>query len=244
MSRRLTHIFFDFTNTLVRVRGSVGEVYARVARRHGLDVTATELDAHFDAAIDMTPQPVDPDLAPAEITARERLWWRELAARTLEPYGDFPGFDAFFDEVFDLFRHADAWELLPGVRESLDTLRRQGRRLGVISDMDARLYDVFDALELRDSFEFICLSFRTGYAKPDRRLYEAAIRRAGTAAAHCVHVGDSITKDVEGALAAGLLPIHLADHGVHTPSGAHRVGALCEIPNLLLRLEAGTSPGD
>ena len=52
MARRFKHVFFDFTDTLVRVRGSVGEIYANVARRHGMNVSAAAIDAQFGAAID------------------------------------------------------------------------------------------------------------------------------------------------------------------------------------------------
>jgi HAD superfamily hydrolase (TIGR01549 family) len=155
----------------------------------------------------------------------------------MQPFGDFPGFEAFFDEVFELFRHADAWDVLPGLHQTLDALREDGRKLGVISDMDARLHDVLNVLGLHDHFEIVCLSFRTGYAKPDRRLYDAAVQRANARASSCVHVGDSVAKDIEPALAAGLFAVHLADADNTTPSSAHRIHSLTELPALLERLE-------
>ena len=239
MTTRFTHVFFDFTNTLVRVRGSVGQIYADVARRHGLDAPADAIDASFAAAIDGIPQPVQPGLTTQAMAAREHQWWRQVAQRTLRPFGDFPRFEAFFDEVFELFRRAEVWELLPGVRRTLSALRAQGRTLGVISDMDARLYDAFDVLELREFFAFVCLSFRTGYAKPNRKLYESASARAGVATSSCVHVGDSITKDVEPALAAGMLAIHLNEsQSGAAPVGAQVIQRLDALPPLLQRLES------
>ena len=239
MPRHLTHVFFDFTNTLVRVRGSVGEIYAEVARRWGLAAPAAEIEAHFSAALDAIPQPVQPGLSTDAMTRRERQWWRELAARSMQPFGAFPAFEMFFDEVFELFRRADPWELLPGVCDTLETLQQQGRTLGVISDMDARLHDALDVLGLRDLFEVICLSFQTGYAKPSPQLYEAAIHRAATTASHCVHVGDNVPKDVEPALAAGMTAVHLDENATgNTPPQAHAISTLTALPALLQRLEA------
>lgn len=241
MAGRFTHVFFDFTDTMVRVRGSVGAIYADVARRHGLDVPATAIDDHFSGAIDAIPQPVEPGLSVQAMAARERQWWRDVAALAMKPLGDFPEFEAFFDEIFQVFGHAEAWDALPGLQQTLDALRKDGLRLGVISDMDARLHDVLDALGLGDHFEIVCLSFRIGYSKPDRRLYDAAIQRANTAASQCVHVGDSVAKDIQPALAAGMLAIHLAENHNDTPDRAHRIRALTELPTLLHRLERGDS---
>ncbi len=238
MPQHVTHVFFDFTNTLVRVRGSVGQIYADVAAHHGLRVPADELDVHFNTAIASIPQPVAPDLPPETIAERERQWWRDVAWGAFEPFNDFPGFDAFFDEVFELFRRVEPWELLPGVHGTLEALRSQGRTLGVISDMDARLHDVLDVLGLRDFFTIVCLSFRTGYAKPSRKLYEAALHEAKATPAQCVHVGDSVSKDVEAALAVGMHAIHLDEKSTsNTPARAHAVRALDEIPPLLDRVE-------
>lgn len=243
MNRRFTHVFFDFTNTLVRLRDPVGELYARVAARHGLEVEASVVQERFDAAIASIPQPVEPGLPPDVMAARERQWWSDLAAAALSPLDTSPRFAAFFDEVFESYRHADAWELLPGVRDTLRALRENGRRSSVISDMDARVHDIFEVLDLAAEFESVCLSFRTGYAKPDPRLYEAAMQRAGATPQHCVHVGDSIAKDVEPALATGMLAIHLdaADGG--TPAGAHGIRALRELPALLRRIEESVAFG-
>ncbi len=239
MPKQLTTVFFDFTNTLVRLRGSVGEIYADVAQRHGLDAPPAEIDVHFNAALESVPQPVEPGLSADAMAARERQWWRELAARSMRPFGDFPCFEPFFDEVFELYRSADPWELLPHARECLEELRDQGRTLGVISDMDARLHDVFDILNLTPYFEIICLSFRTGYAKPSLQLYEAGIHKAATTASHCAHVGDSLTKDVEPALATRMTAIHLDETNAdNTPPQAHKINSLSQLPTLLQSLEA------
>ena len=47
-----------------------------------------------------------------------------------------------------------------------------------------------------------------GFAKPDRRIFEIALTRAGVTADEVVHVGDALINDVAGARRAGLAPIH------------------------------------
>jgi putative hydrolase of the HAD superfamily len=47
-----------------------------------------------------------------------------------------------------------------------------------------------------------------GVAKPDPRIFEIALERAGADPGATVHVGDALVNDVVGARAAGITPIH------------------------------------
>ncbi|MFQ5601563.1 MAG: HAD-IA family hydrolase [Candidatus Krumholzibacteriia bacterium] len=238
MTRRLQHVFFDATDTLVRVRGCVGDIYARLAALHGLEAPSDEIEQSFQAALPAVPQDVAPGLAEDQIRTRERDWWRQVAWRAMERFGPFPGFEGFFDEVFETFRKRDAWEFVPEAPETLETLLAQGRRLGIISGMDSRLYDVLAAFGIDHYFDVVCLSFRTGYSKPDTRLFEDALLRAGATAGRSVHVGDSLTGDVQGALDAGLTALYLDPEGhPGAPPAAHAIRKLSEIPPLLERLD-------
>jgi HAD superfamily hydrolase (TIGR01509 family) len=121
--------------------------------------------------------------------------------------GPFPCFEEFFDNVFELFRTTDPWEILPGAREALSELRTEGRRLGIVSDIDGRVYDVLADFGLRELFEPIVLSSRTGRSKRDGGLFPLALEAAGVPPGRAVHVGDSLRADVLGAHAAGFAAI-------------------------------------
>jgi putative hydrolase of the HAD superfamily len=47
-----------------------------------------------------------------------------------------------------------------------------------------------------------------GAAKPDPRIFEIALARAGVTPVEAVHVGDTLANDVAGARVAGITPIH------------------------------------
>ena len=49
-SRQIKAVFFDAAGTLFTVNGSVGEIYARLARAYGKEVAVTDLEAGFRAA--------------------------------------------------------------------------------------------------------------------------------------------------------------------------------------------------
>lgn len=242
MGPRIRHVFWDATNTLLRVRGSVGRIYADLARRHGLAADADEIDHRFPDIIAAIPQPLRPGMSKTEIQEIENAWWRRVARDVLEPFGPFPRFDAFFDEVFETFRGRDAWELLPGAAEALVALRSQGRRLGIISDMDSRLLDVLAAFDLTDTFDVVCLSFQCGFQKPDRRLFDLALSRSGAQASGAAHLGDSPRSDVQGALDAGMVAIHIdPERQGDAPPGSHVIHDLTQLPKLLERLDTAAS---
>lgn len=75
-----------------------------------------------------------------------------------------------------------------------------------------------------------------GVAKPDPAFYETVATKAGVRTDDCVHVGDRVDNDVDGAQAAGMTPVHLrrGPWGLLFPtSTAHQVGSLTELPALL-----------
>ena len=45
--------------------------------------------------------------------------------------------------------------------------------------------------------------------KPDRRLYERMAELLGVATADCVFVGDGAYRELQGAEAAGMTPVHI-----------------------------------
>jgi putative hydrolase of the HAD superfamily len=57
---------------------------------------------------------------------------------------------------------------------------------------------------LAEYFDAVVVSGDLGIAKPDPSIFEHALEQLGVDAADAVMVGDSMSKDVEGALAAGM----------------------------------------
>jgi putative hydrolase of the HAD superfamily len=211
MARRIARVFFDLGGTLVRVRGSAGAVYAECAARHGVQADAFELERAFRAALAVSPPACFPGVAPHAIAARERAWWRDVVLRTFAGRDRFDDFDRFFDAVFARFARADAWKLLPGASAALAALQAEGRRLGVVSEMDSRAYGILEGLGVRAYFDPIVLSTEHGAVKQDGGLFAVALRLAGEAPAVCVHVGDSPTADGDGARCADITPLLVLD---------------------------------
>jgi putative hydrolase of the HAD superfamily len=97
-------------------------------------------------------------------------------------------------------------EPTPGAAETIAALRRAGLAVVIVTNSDGHGEENlracgFAGLPVVDSTVI-------GAAKPDPRIFHAALAIAGATASEVVHVGDALANDVAGARAAGITPIH------------------------------------
>ncbi len=96
---------------------------------------------------------------------------------------------------------------VPGAPETLRRLRRRAR-IGIVTNNTlAEQTEKLGFLGLADVVDPLVTSEEIGFAKPDPRIFAAALRRGGARPAETVMVGDSWSGDVEGARSAGIRPI-------------------------------------
>jgi putative hydrolase of the HAD superfamily len=227
---RINTIFFDAAGTLFTVNGSVGAIYARIAREHGKEVTSGDLEVGWRRAFGAAPPMAFPDASSEEIQLLEKQWWRNLVWEVFAPLGPFPAFDAYFEALFAFFARAEAWQLYPDTLTALRRLKAHGMMLGVISNFDSRLFGLLNGLGLAQFFDPVVISTHAGAAKPERGIFAHALARAGTPAEEAMHVGDSYEADVIGARQAGILPVFLDRQGKRaTADGCATVGSLLDL---------------
>jgi putative hydrolase of the HAD superfamily len=93
---------------------------------------------------------------------------------------------------------------------------------------------------LNDYFEAVVVSADLGVAKPDPFVFKHALSELDADSDHAVMVGDSISKDVEGARAAGLEAVWVNRSGSPAPAEVLdlvEVSTLSELPEALGELE-------
>jgi putative hydrolase of the HAD superfamily len=207
----------------------VGELYARTARKYGVDVTAADVQAQFRRSwevlqVKSTEDPVRYGVGEAD----GRRWWQALVAETFHPLGLPQPFEVFFDELYRLFAAPDVWRVYPEVFDVLQVLRAQGLTLGVLSNWDIRLGPLLEGLKLMPYFDHVVLSAVVGWEKPHRRIFESALEQAGVHASEVLHVGDSYPQDVVGAQQAGLYAVWLRRHGAQ-PADCPVISSLREL---------------
>jgi putative hydrolase of the HAD superfamily len=200
-------IFVDAVGTLFGIKGSVGEVYSQIAQEFGVQVSAQAVNQAFYTTFKAAPPPIFPNTELQEIPALEFQWWGAIAYRTFEAAGviqQFSDFPTFFSELYIHFGTADPWFVYPDVISALQNWRNQGIELGILSNFDSRIYSVLQDLELREFFQSVTICTQVGAAKPDLKIFAAALEKHNCLPEQAWHVGDSIKEDYHGAKAAGL----------------------------------------
>jgi putative hydrolase of the HAD superfamily len=176
-----------------------------------------------------------PDAQAEQIETLERDWWKELVHRIFEPYGRFPAFDDYFDELFLYFSKREAWTLYPEATETLAALKSRSLILTVVSNFDSRLLGILEGLGIAPYFDSVVISSRTGYAKPAPEIFQRALRFHRLDPGEALHVGDTLDSDVNGAVGSGLKAILVDRPGDHREKNLVRVESLTEILGLLDR---------
>ncbi len=217
-------VTFDATGTLFHCP-SIVSLYTEAFHRHGLNISQRQIRQLFPLAWK--------ELDCTQVRGGDRFadhprgatgFWEDLVARicTLAEAGEPSPFLA--PELFQVFARGSSWEVFDETRAVLKDLNDAGFRLAVVSNWDHRLKGLLQDLGLGDLFETVVVSSEIGHAKPDSRIFMAALERMELNPIQVFHVGDDRINDYEGAMAAGLQAFLLdRRHGVDLSSAAQRV---------------------
>ena len=144
------------------------------------------------------------DLGEIDAVAYWRMVGREAGAT-------LPDDTATRDELAKTLMRLDAvgWSHIdPGMLRWVTTLRREGFRLCLVSNMASAVYDILLKNSfLTEYFESVIISGQVRMGKPDKAIFLAAARRMEVAPAEMLFLDDT-RHNVDGAEAAGLNAIH------------------------------------
>lgn len=211
-----TVVLLDVGDTLVKANPSWRDVYAKVFRGHGMDVTSGDFERAFRAA--WTEWETEGPFEASEEASFRRLMELDQLVFDRLGYPDLP--EQFFRDVDAAFRERSAFHVFPDVIPALDAMQAAGLRLGVVSNWGWAAPELLQNLELARHFEVLSISARVGYQKPHPAIFEHALELLDVTPGQAVHVGDDPGADVVGARRAGIEPILIARRGrSHPPIG-------------------------
>lgn len=132
--------------------------------------------------------------------------WRLYLATLLAEAGVAP---TRIEELVDRLKAAhdelNLWRRVPDdLPRALERARELGLRLGVVSNSEGKLPELFAHVGLGDAFETIVDSAIEGIRKPDPQIFHRACARMRVEPSRALYAGDIPAVDVEGALGAGL----------------------------------------
>ena len=253
-------LLLDLDDTLVieepAARAAFLETARAAAAQHEIDPERLAADAKGRARELWYAAPTHPFCARIGISSWEGLWCRfegdgpdERALREWSPayrreawrlaladqaVDDVP----LAEELSERFaserraRHEVFEDVTP---EALDRLR-ESHRLALVTNGAACLQaEKIAASGLGDRFDAVVVSAEVGVAKPDAAVFERALSLLGADRSRATMVGDSLVKDVDGALALGLDAIWINRAGNPRPPDRPD---LIEIPSFAALPEA------
>jgi len=119
------------------------------------------------------------------------------------------------------------WDaVVPDAIPTLGRLRKAGCTLGVVSNTNGTLRRMFGRIGLEPHLDVLVDSSEERIEKPDPRLFEIALERAGADRSRAIFCGDIYQIDVVGARAAGLPVVLLDPTGQYVDADCPRVTSL------------------
>lgn len=232
MPEKIRAVFFDAGNTLVYLD------YAYIAEELGRsDISATQEDV---VAAELAARRAVDERMAVEKLRDDEVWL--LYFRTMFGAVGLTDATAVDDTLGRIRARNDymlLWSHVPAeVFDALAALRDEGYRIGVISNNDGSLARLLDQTGLAGRVDFALDSHVVGSEKPDPAIFRLALEKAGEPPEACIHVGDIVSADVEGARAAGIHPV-LLDPSGEKECGCDSIRSIGEIVGIVRRLDSG-----
>jgi putative hydrolase of the HAD superfamily len=229
-------VFFDAGLTLLRPHPSFPELFASVLRNEGIEVTEErvhEIDEllAFDFA-ELTKE--TGILAPSLSADDSYRFWTYVYRRILGALGiEDPQLER---RLYETFSSASSYALFEDALPAIEKLEERDYRLGLISNFEEWLEGMLVELEVGHVFDVAVISGVVGVEKPDPRIYEIALERAGVSPDRAVHVGDSPSLDVAPATQVGMHAILLDRGGRYPDHDGPRIDSLEGLPGAVSKL--------
>jgi len=229
----LRAVFLDVGNTLLYEIPSRFEIYARAARRRGVEVDASEMTRLMRLAHAELPREVEGSFRYSD------PWFRVYVRRIfVEHLGLAPAaLPGLLEELFAAFEDPQTFGLHEGARELMREARARGLRLGIVSNWSARLPRVLAGLGIDDAVDFVLCSALERIEKPEPAIFRAALEHAEVAPEEALHAGDHLRNDVQAAQELGIEGV-LVDHSGRFRDdpelGCRRVHGLPELTTYIL----------
>jgi len=221
-------VFFDAGGTLLHI--DYARIGAAIKQVLGRDVPPGAWVAADYAGRDA----VEAAMASGEARADSSRWQVHFSAM-LEDVGiSADDFARVTPVVMEAHRQKHLWtSVQTGTAEALADLGRAGYFVAVISNADGTVEKLLNGAGLTPHLRFIVDSGLVGIEKPDRRIFDLALRQAGMSAADSYYVGDLFPVDVVGARNAGLTPVLLDPLGRY---GHREVRTAPDVPSFVREL--------
>ncbi|MEW6142191.1 MAG: HAD-IA family hydrolase [Chloroflexota bacterium] len=199
-------VFFDFYNTLARYEPAAEVIHVSVCREFGFDPDINMMRKAL-AMADHYFYEENRRFTVAKRSQAEQdevfLRHQELAMCNASLNPDRHTVAIVMKRIHELARDI-SFVLYDDALPALEGLKRRGLTLGLISNIPPEKLPVLVELGVKPFLDVIIIPQEAGADKPDRAIFDMAVKRAGVKPAEALHVGDQYYIDAAGAMNAGL----------------------------------------
>jgi putative hydrolase of the HAD superfamily len=202
-------IFFDWFNTLARYDPPREGLHSRALKELGIEVSPEEIlpgvlaaDAYFFEENANSPVEKRDPKERAEVYAH----YQQIVLTEAGVKADQELLAKVMKKVGELFE-GTTWALFDDVLSTLKILKQQNFTLGLLTNLAKDMNPICRKLGLEPYLDFVVTSEEAGADKPNPRIFQVALQRAGVKASEAIHVGDQYKIDVVGARGVGINPI-------------------------------------
>jgi putative hydrolase of the HAD superfamily len=207
-------VFFDAGGTLIHIDWErVAGVIAKVLGRR---VPAARLAAGEYKGREL----IEAMMASGDAGDDASRWSRHFRATLLDAGLSAEEYERVGPAIYAEHRRRHLWSVtLPGTADGLAALRDAGWIVACISNADGTVSHLLEDAGILPHLEFVVDSGVVGVEKPDPRIFEIALERAGVAAGEAFYVGDVHPIDVVGSAGVGMTPVLLDPLGRYGARG-------------------------
>jgi len=237
-------VFFDFYNTLGRFDPAREELQAVACCDFGIHVTPDGITLGYAIADAYMAREV------AKLPLRKRDsqgikdFFAQYQALILQGAGVNASLETALKVSVRLRELSYDFALYEDVTPTLDTLQRQGFKLGLLSNNEGDINKLCERIGLSPYLDFALNSEESGLAKPHPSIFLEALNKARVEPDEALHVGDQYESDVKGALGVGIHPVLLDRDGLKPAiQDCPTIRSLPELLDLLEKMQGEVTDG-
>lgn len=196
---KVKYVWFDLGYTLVYLERE--RPYRQLLKQYGYDISLTEIERAFHLT--------------DKYIMREHLGFFNAGPEVymdgylqklnrllqLEEEITYSAMRAMYGE---LNIEPPQWRVFEHTDKSLATLKQHGLGIGLISNWDKTARSVLIENDLLKYFDEVIISSEVDIVKPEKEIFELALKRTNLRSEECIYVGDNYYDDIVGCQKLGI----------------------------------------
>lgn len=211
---RYRHLFFDLDNTLLDFRANTRLAFQEIFARLGFDEGSMDMEG-FLSTFEKHNDHFWTEYRHGRIKKEELRTGRFVQA--FKEFGiDKPNLVGEFSELYLTLRPKKII-LFDQVRETLEYLKSKYALHLITNGFSSVQLEKLKTSDLLIYFSKLFIAELIGYQKPDRRIFEYAVKSIHAHKPECLMTGDDPDADITGAKNAGIDQVFFNPYGKHLP---------------------------